>query len=185
MNGEVLGALFCLVCVFAPLFGIVGGLIGREKGRAAEGVLLGFAFGLIGCLIVALLPSVLPPRKPAYRCFYCLGELPGMPVTEVTKCLYCGSDLSRRPSAPVPPPLPRPEAAPAPALERWKPPAVEQAEWSEDYIAEAFLASDTVVGRGTGRRQMTWKGCGYTGTVSDALGGRTVRRPKCRARIKA
>lgn len=58
------GSFYTLALLSAVVFGFLGALVGRSKGRVGTGALLGFLLGIFGLIIVALLPSrryAMPP----------------------------------------------------------------------------------------------------------------------------
>ena len=56
-QGVFIGAsIFVAILIWGVVFGGVGYLIGRAKGRPVGGYFLGLVFGFVGWIIVALLP---------------------------------------------------------------------------------------------------------------------------------
>ena len=62
---------------------VVGGLIGKGKGRTGAGAMWGLLFGPIGWLIILLVPDVRP------KCPACGGAV----VKGATKCMHCASEI--------------------------------------------------------------------------------------------
>jgi hypothetical protein len=63
-NLGVVGSFYTLALASAVVFGFLGALVGRAKGRVGTGAVLGFLLGIFGLIIIALLPSrryAMPP----------------------------------------------------------------------------------------------------------------------------
>lgn len=69
--------------IWPVVFGIIGLLIGAQKGRVLAGGLWGFFLGPLGLLVVGLGPNMKP------KCPKCFGVIEPM----ASKCKNCGSDL--------------------------------------------------------------------------------------------
>ena len=50
-------SFYDLAMLSAVVFGLLGALVGRAKGRVGTGALLGFLLGIFGLIIIALLPA--------------------------------------------------------------------------------------------------------------------------------
>lgn len=75
------------------IFGIVGGIIGRHKGREVEGALWGIFLGPLGLIIILLLPE--KEKAGQRQCPECLGKIP----VAARRCQHCGVEQYQ--SAPV------------------------------------------------------------------------------------
>jgi hypothetical protein len=80
---------FIGLVVWILIFGLVGALIGRRRGRIGSGVFWGVLFGPLGWLITALLKDL------RLKCSLCGGVInPG-----VSRCCHCGGELRSTPAA--------------------------------------------------------------------------------------
>lgn len=75
------------LCVSA----LIGLLIGKSKGRAADGVIWGLLLGPLGWLIVAV------GQDNHVKCPFCRGPLADF---KATHCRHCGQQVVRVPKAP-------------------------------------------------------------------------------------
>jgi len=85
------------VCILGWLFfALLGAVLGRERGRVNEGLLLGLLLGPIGILITLLLPAraVRGRNQGVKKCPYCGTE---MNVKEM-ECPSCGRGQVPRPT---------------------------------------------------------------------------------------
>ena len=75
---------FIGLVVWILIFGLVGALIGKRRGRIGSGVFWGVLFGPLGWLITALLTDLRP------KCSLC-----GAAVNRgATRCCHCGGEIS-------------------------------------------------------------------------------------------
>lgn len=79
------------ILIICLIFGLVGFLLGKTKGKEGVGFLLGILLGPIGWIVVLLLGG------SRHKCPKCQGSLPS---ESVTRCMHCGAALlSRGPKA--------------------------------------------------------------------------------------
>lgn len=90
--------IFGAFIAWAAVFGGIGYMIGRGRGRGPEGFALGVFFGIIGWIITAVL------SEKGAKCPACHGVVPAA----AQRCKHCGSDLGKPAAAPAPAPAPAP-----------------------------------------------------------------------------
>lgn len=73
--------------VYVLVFGVLGMIIGRQKGRVVAGALWSLVLGPLGWLIIALGPSMRTPKSLA--CPYCTNIL----AMNQKECNYCKSPV--------------------------------------------------------------------------------------------
>ena len=81
---ELDATIYAVIAFFWILLcGLVGGLLGKSRGRTAAGALFGAFLGPIGWLITVLLPA------EGRKCPECLGVVPD----GARRCKHCGAEL--------------------------------------------------------------------------------------------
>jgi hypothetical protein len=84
---EELLSLFVFWIPGLCVLSLIGYLIGKGKGRGADGAVWGMLLGPIGWMVIALGPDT---RR---KCPLCAGPLPD---AKVTRCRHCGQEIAPR-----------------------------------------------------------------------------------------